>query len=154
MGQELKDKMKKIILTETNFNKLKLLIKENKEKEIIFTSTDDEFNRKVMEKLPIQIILIPLENRKDYAKQRNSGFNQVMAKIAKKNNIKIGIKLDELILTKNKEKLLARLKQNIILCNKNKVDMIFIIEKNKRDIHELKALGSTLGMPTWMTKKL
>jgi len=146
--------MKKIILTETNFNKLKLLIKENKEKEIIFTSTDDEFNRKVMEKLPIQIILIPLENRKDYAKQRNSGFNQVMAKIAKKNNIKIGIKLDELILTKNKEKLLARLKQNIILCNKNKVDMIFIIEKNKRDIHELKALGSTLGMPTWMTKKL
>ena len=146
--------MKKIILTETNFNKLKLLIKENKEKEIIFTSTDDEFNRKVMEKLPIQIILIPLENRKDYAKQRNSGFNQVMAKIAKKNKIKIGIKLDELILTKNKEKLLARLKQNIILCNKNKVDMIFIIEKNKRDIHELKALGSTLGMPTWMTKKL
>ena len=37
-----------IILTETNFNKLKDQIKKNKEHEIIFTSSDDEFNRKVI----------------------------------------------------------------------------------------------------------
>ena len=146
--------MEQITLIEKNFSRLKELIKKNNTKEIIFTSEDDDLNRKVMEKLPIQIILIPLENRKDYSKQRNSGFNQVMAKIAKKNKIKIGIKLDELILSKNKEQILARLKQNIILCNKNKIQIIFIQEKNKKKSHELKALSLILGMPTWMTKNI
>ncbi len=146
--------MKQIILTEKNFNKLKLEIKKNKDKEIIFTSEDDEFNRKVLEKLPIQILLISLENKKDYAKQRNSGFNQVMAKIAKKNKIKIGIPLDEIINSKNKERILARLKQNIMLCNKNKVQMIFIQEKNKKDIQSLKSLMLILGMHTSSVKNL
>lgn len=146
--------MKQITLTETNFNKLKLLVKENKDKEIIFTSTDDNLNRKVMEKLPIQIVQIPLKNRKDYSKQRNSGFNQVMARIANKNNIKIGINLDELINSKNKEEIIARLKQNIMLCSKNKVKINFIENKHKRNSQELKSLGLILGMPTWMTKEL
>lgn len=146
--------MEQITLTETNFSRLKELVKKNKDKEIIFTSNDDELNRKVMEKLPIQIILIHLEDRKDYSKQRNSGFNQVMAKVAKKNKIAIGIDLDELINSKNKERLISRIKQNIMLCNKNKVEMKFHQTKEKRKIHDLKSLGLILGMPTWMTKNL
>jgi len=144
--------MEQIILTEKNFSRLKEFVKKEKEKEIIFSSEDDDLNRKVVEKLPVQIILISLEGRKDYFKQRNSGFNQVMAKIAKKNNIKIGINLDELISSKHKGAILARLKQNIKLCNKNGVQMVFIQEKNKRNEHELKSLGSVLGMPNWMIK--
>lgn len=143
------------ILTKTDFNKLKLLAKEAKPP-IIFTSDDDELNRKVLEKLPIQILLINLEKRKDFQKQRNSGLNQVLAKIAKKNKIQIGINLDEIIESKNKHLILARITQNIKLCNKNKIQMQFITQnkKNKRNIYDLKSLGLVLGMPTWMTKGL
>ena len=146
--------MQREILTEKDFNKLKEKIKKLNDKEIIFTSGDDELNRKVLEKLKINILLIPLSKRKDYTKQRNSGLNEVMAKIAKEKKIQIGIDLDELITSKNKSLLLSRLKQNITLCNRYKVQMQFIQSKNKRDKNLLKSLGLTLGMPTWMIKNL
>jgi RNase P/RNase MRP subunit p30 len=143
-----------IILQKDNFNRLKEKVK-NSEKPIVFTSEDDEFNRKVLEKLPINILLINQKNRKDFQKQRNSGFNQVLAKITKKNNIQIGINLDEIIDSNSKEKfqILARIKQNIKLCNKNKIQMQFI-GKNKRNLHDLKSLGLILGMNTSIVKNL
>jgi RNase P/RNase MRP subunit p30 len=151
----------KILLTETNFSKLKEKIKKEKSENniIIYSSEDDELNRKVIEKLPINVLLINQKNRKDFQKQRNSGFNQVMAKTAKKNSIIIGINFDEIIESPNfkeREEILARIKQNVFLCNKNKVKMQFIIQKdkNKRNIHDLKSLGLVLGMPTWMTSSL
>jgi len=148
-----------IILTQENFSKLKEDVKKNNDKKIIFNSNDDELNRKVIEKLPINILLINLSNRKDFQKQRNSGFNQVMAKAMKKKNISLGINLDEIIESKNlKEKsgIFARIKQNIMLCNKNKINMNFIAqkEKNQRNIYDLKSLGLILGMPTGMVKNL
>lgn len=150
--------MESIILAQTNFNKLKDEVKKNSDKEIIFSSNDDELNRKVMEKLPINVILINQKARKDFQKQRNSGFNQVMAKIAKKKTIITGINFDEILEIKNlkeKAEILARIKQNIFLCNKNKVKMKFITQKqkNKRNIYDLKSLGLILGMPNWMTKE-
>ncbi len=147
--------METILLTQTNFNKLKEEIKKNKDKKVIFTSEDDELNRKVLEKLPISILLLNQKNRKDFTKQRNSGLNQVLAKIAKKNKIQIGINLDELVPAQGKteSQLLARIQQNIKLCNKNKIQMQFI-SKQKQNLNSLKALGSTLGMPSWMTSEL
>jgi len=146
------------IITETNFNKIKTAVKKNKSKTIIFSSDDDELNRKVLEKLPIDVLLINQSGRKDFQKQRNSGFNQVLAKIARKNNIAIGINLDEIINLKSKQKteVLARIKQNIKLCNKNKLKMKFISPsgKIKRNVYDLKALGLVLGMPTWMTSDI
>ena len=52
--------------------------------------------------------------------------------------------------------MIARIKQNIKLCNKSKLKMEFIAQnkKNERNLHDLKALGLVLGMPTWMTKNL
>ena len=101
------------------------------------------------------------EKRKDFQKQRNSGFNQVLAKIAKKNNITIGINLDEILEAKSlkqKAKILARTKQNIKLCNKNKLQMKFLSPsqnpKNSRNIYDLKSLGLVLGMPTERIKEL
>ena len=93
--------------------------------------------------------------RKDFQKQRNSGFNHVLAKIAKKKNTTIGIDLDEIINSKGKQKsdILARTKQNIKLCNKNKLRMKFH-GKNKRNIYDLKSLGLTLGMNPSITKTL
>ena len=150
-----------ILLTEANFSKLKEIIKKEKSenKKIIYSSEDDELNRKVVEKLQIDILLLNLSNRKDFQKQRNSGFNQVLAKAMKKKNINLGINFDEVVEErglKKKLEILARIKQNIVLCNKEKIKMKFIIrkEKNNRNIYDLKALGLILGMPTWMTKEL
>ena len=144
--------MERIILTEKNFTKLRDLIKKNEGKEIIFSSSDDDFNRKVIEKLPVNVLLIPLEGRKDFSKQRNSGFNEIMAKAAKKSGVKIGFFLDELIFSNEKEKIISRIKQNIKLCSRNKVQIVFIEEKEKRNLFLIKSLGLSLGMPTWMVK--
>lgn len=145
--------MERVILTETNFSRLKEFVKKNKGKEIVFSSNDDDLNRKVLEKLEVNFILIKLENRKDYLKQRNSGLNEVMVKIAKKKNVGIGIDFDELKESKDKEKILSRIRQNISLCKRVKVRMKFFSE-NEQDAYFLKSLGLVLGMPTWMVKEV
>ena len=149
--------MNSILIQEKTFEKARNEIRKNLDKNVIFSSDDDNLNRKILEKEKIDIFMLLLADRKDFQKQRNSGFNHVLAKIAKKNNIIIGINLDEIINSnlKEKAKVLARVRQNIKLCNKNKLKMRFVFsDKNKRDIHDLKALGLILGMPTWMTKSL
>jgi ribonuclease P/MRP protein subunit RPP1 len=148
--------MEQILIQEDNFDKARKLIKENSGKSIIFTSDDDELNRKILEKENIQILLLNMEKRKDFQKQRNSGLNHVLAKLAKKKEIIIGINLDEIIKTSEKEKarILARVMQNVRICNKNKLKMKFISKENKRNIYDLKSLGLILGMPTWMISTL
>ena len=150
--------MKHILIKEKDFNKIKRKIKDNKDKKIIFSSENDDLNRQVIEKADIDVLLLSQMKRKDFMKQRNSGLNQVMAKIAKERGINIGINLDEIIEANkiNKPRVLSRTKQNIKLCNKNKINMsfIYINKKNKRSLDNLKSLGLVLGMPTWMTKNL
>lgn len=151
-----------IIISESTFEKARKKIRESlqkfPEKKIIFSSSDDELNRKILEKENISGLLLTQSGRKDFQKQRDSGLNQVLAKLAKEKNIFIGINLDEIIKSSQteKEKILARVKQNIKLCNKNKLQMKFIAQNpaNERDIYDLRALSLVLGMPTWMTKNL
>ena len=146
-----------VIINEADFLKARKKIREAQKDKIgiIFSSNDDELNKKVLEKEKINTLLLSLSGRKDWMKQRNSGFNQVFAKLAKKNNVSIGINLDEIIDAEKKEKaeILARIRQNIKLCNKNKLKMKFI-SKEKKDKYNLRSLGLSLGMPTWMTKEL
>lgn len=136
-------------ITATTFEKARNLIKQSKFP-IIFTSNDDELNRKILEKEKIDILLINLKDRKDFQKQRSSGLDSVMAREAAKKKIIIAINLNEIISSTGKEKsqILARIRQNIELCKKYKVKMTFL--PKSKDIHALKALGLTLGMPTWM----
>ena len=149
--------MEQVLIHENNFDKARKLIKENKNKKIIFSSEDDELNRKIIDKEDISILLINQAGRKDFQKQRNSGLNQVLAKMAKKKNIAIGVNLDEIILSEGKEKakILARISQNIKICNKNKLKMeiIALDKKNDRNVYDLKALNLVLGMPTNMIKE-
>jgi RNase P/RNase MRP subunit p30 len=147
---------KQIIIQENNFDKARKLIRENQGKEIVFSSDDDEISRKILEKENISILLLNQEGRKDFHKQRNSGLNQVLAKLAKKKNIAIGINLDELITSTEKEKsaILARVIQNIKICRKSKLKMKFIQKSQKRNLIDVKSLGLTLGMPTNMIKDL
>lgn len=148
-----------VFISEKTFENARKAIRNARGKgRIVFSSSDDDLNRKILEKEEIDVLLLSLRGRKDRLKQRNSGFNQVMAKFAKKRNIKIGIDLDEILNADKEEKaeLLARIRQNIRLCNKNKLDMVFFSfrEKDKKNSRDLKALGLSLGMPTKMTKNL
>ena len=131
-----------IFIQENNFDKARKKIKESKNKTIIFSSNSDELNRKILEKEKIDILLLNQTGKKDKQKQRDSGLNHVLAKIAKKNNIAIGINFDEIVNAKTQEKaeILARIKQNIKLCNKNKLKMKFI-SKKQPDIYDLKSFG-------------
>jgi len=134
---------------------IRILREKYPKSKIGFVGCDDALNRKILEKELIDFLVILQANRKDSAKQRQSGFNEVLAKIAKKNKVIIGICLDEIIESQGKIKsdILARIRQNVKLSAKNKLNMRFC-GKTKRDSYALKALGSSLGMPTWMTKKL
>lgn len=146
-----------ILISELDFQKARNKIKKAKEegKKIIFSGSD-EMNRKILEKEKIDILLIKLSERKDKIKQRNSGFNHVLAILAGKKNIAIGIDLDEIINANKKEKvkILARLIQNIKICKKNKLKIIFLANQHQKDIYDLKALGLVLGMHTDMTSEL
>jgi RNase P/RNase MRP subunit p30 len=147
-----------ILIQEKTFEKTRNEIRKNNDKTIIFSSNNDDLNRKILEKEKINILLLNQSERKDFMKQRNSGLNQVLAKIAKKKEVIIGINFDEILTSSGKRKsdILARIKQNIKLCNKNKLKMkfIFLDKKNNRNIHDLKSLGLVLGMPTSITKFL
>lgn len=150
--------MSSVFIEEENFDKARKRIRESKNAEIIFSGNNDETNRKVIEKEPISILLIKQKGRRDKQKQRDSGLNSVLAKIAKKRNIKIGISFDELIDSRGKEKteILSRIEQNIKICKKEKLKMkiIALNEKNKRNDYDLKALGLVLGIPTQTIKDL
>ena len=84
------------VITEKSFEKIRKEVAKS-DGVTVFSSDDDDLNRRVMEKLKINALLISQLRRKDFSKQRNSGLNHVLAKIAKKNNIEIGIDLDEII---------------------------------------------------------
>ena len=144
-----------IFIHEKDFSKARDLIRKNKGKKIVFSSDDDELNRKILEKEKIDVLLLNLTNRKDRQKQRESGFDHVMAKIAKKNGVVLGINLSEILDArgKNKAEILARISQNVKICNKNKLKMVFL-KTRERNSYDLKSLGLTLGMPTWMMEEI
>jgi RNase P/RNase MRP subunit p30 len=120
--------------------------KANPEEIIVIKAGDEEFNRKVLEIKEVNILLGPeLHDRKDKLKQRDSGLNEFLCKLAAKNNIKIGINFQEIIsLPKiQKAKILARIIQNIKLCKRTKTDII-IWPENKYKKQDITAIITTL----------
>jgi len=120
----------------------------------IVVAKDDEFNRKILENKKVDVLLFgDFKGRKDRLKQRDSGLNHVLCKLAKDNNIAIGLDFSEI-----KEKTdfvladyLGRLMQNIKLCSKYKIKIVLFNagDKNK---HDLFSLLMSLGMPTSTAK--
>ena len=142
------------ILNTTNLNELRKQVQELKKlgkEEIAIVSQDDEFNRKALEIKGINIFIINEElNKKDYMKQRDSSLNEVLAKLASKNNISIGIEIEKIIKLSDieKAKSLARLKQNLEICKRTQTRMIFITKNNKIDPRALQSILITLGAST------
>lgn len=146
------------IINTTNLNQVRKQIQEQKKDNpkqlIIIQAQDDEFNRKILENKDVDILLSPESHeRKDYMKQRDSGLNEVLCKLATKNNIKIAINLSEINkqTPKNKAIILARIKQNIILCKRTKTP-IMILDKEKFTKQDITSFFLTLGASTQQAK--
>lgn len=147
------------ILNTTNLNEARKKIleakKKNPEERVALLSQDDEFNRKALEIKGLNMLIINENlNIKDYSKQRNSQLNEILARLASKNNILIGIQIDKIIEkeTKEKARALARLKQNLMLCKKTKAKLEFL--GNTKDKRGLQSLLLTLGADTKQASNL
>jgi RNase P/RNase MRP subunit p30 len=124
-----------MILKTTNLQEIRNAIqrqkKSDREEPIIVKALDEEFNRKVLEIKGVNILLGPeIHGRKDKMKQRDSGLNEFLCKLAKKNNIQIAIDMEKLqkLDKKEKAKSLARIIQNISLCKRTKTSVILFPE--------------------------
>jgi len=95
---------------------------------ILINSKTPEIDRPNLEKGNFDIIF-NLENnvRSDFIHQRNSGLNQVFCKLANRKNTAIGISFLNLLEKKpfERAKALGRIEQNLKLCKKYKVKVIF-----------------------------
>lgn len=145
--------MNQEIIRETSYSKIGNVIKKSLEKNLvpIVISNDDELTRKLFEKEKNIIVAIALKNRKDKLYYKDSGFDEVIANFAGKNNNSLGIIFDELLEAGKleKAKILARIRQNIKIAKKKKVKIKFIFLKgDKKDKYDLYSLGLILGMDT------
>jgi len=118
-------------ISTTNLNEIRNQIqkskKANPDEIIVVRAGDEEFNRKILEIKGVNILLSPeLHERRDKLKQRDSGLNEFLCKLAAKNNIKIAIDIDEIKKLDKKQKalVLSRIIQNITLCKRTKAQII------------------------------
>jgi RNase P/RNase MRP subunit p30 len=133
------------MITTPNIEQAKRLIKLEKEKPVIVQAQDDDFNRKMLEYGKFDILLSPEAGiRKHKLRQLDSGFNHVLAEIAVKNKVAIGIDIAEISRLEKKEKAirLSRIAQNIKICRKAKTQIKALNAKDKKDAA---ALLTSLG---------
>lgn len=109
-----------IKLSKGNIMKLK-----NPKAMTLFES-DRENDRFVIEKCkPSMIFNFEDEKAKDFIHHRNSGMNQVFCRYMAENNIKYGLSLGSIISADDnfRAQVIGRIKQNVKLCRKYKVEM-------------------------------
>ena len=112
----------------------------NKKGLVIVQGGDLEINRFVVENMKVDILLSPEKNsKKDLMFSRRSGLNQVLCKLAAKNDVAIGFDFSYLLNSSGKEQsiILGRMKQNVKFCKKYGVKMIF--SSFARDKYELRS---------------
>ncbi len=129
-------------------------LKDKKEKKIIaFLGGDDALNRRAIESLKIDYLVSPEGNTKfDNLKQRDSGLNHVVARMAAEKGVKIIIDMKEVASLKGKEKAvrISRVMQNVRICRKVKCQILIasLVEDKKGlfDVRGRQAFGNGLGM--------
>lgn len=120
--------------------------------ELVIVKCTDEKSLRIAAENKNADILIGLESieGKDSLHGRNSGMNEVICKLLKKNSIAMGISFKSVLNSANKALILGRIMQNIELCRKYKVEMVLAsFAESKWDLrsaNELVSFGVTLGM--------
>jgi ribonuclease P/MRP protein subunit RPP1 len=138
------------IINTKNPNEMNNLIKNNSFNIVI--GGNEIVNRKALENKNIQMLLNAEPEEDDFMHSRNSGLNQVLVKLAKRNDIVIGFSFNKILKLNNENRihLLGKIMQNIMLCNKYKVKMAMVNfinnEFDERSENDLKDLGLTLGI--------
>src|SRR3989344_4897415 len=112
---------------------------------------DDKKNRKIVENKKIDIFLSPEKTRtRDFMHSRDSGLNQVLCELARKNNIAIGFNFNNVLKSENREVILGKMMQNVRLCRKYNVKMVILSGANNtyelRGAKDLFSFGLILGM--------
>lgn len=121
---------------------------------IVKASSSEEKNRKILSDSRIDIVCGFEEiDKKDSLHFRSSGLNQVLLKLANRNQIVIGFNFNVLLNCKDTFEtalLMGRMKQNVKFCRKYHVKMVVAsFAKSKyemRDVKDLLAFARVLGM--------
>lgn len=145
------------MIDNTNLNQARKEIQKLKEdgKIVLVQAQGDDFNRKMFENSDIDVIVgLEIHDRKDYLKQRDSGLNEILCRLAKKNGIKIGIELKKIVKLgpRGKALVLSRIMQNIRLCRRVGVRMV-IMDSESFGEQELSGFLISLGASTKQVKE-
>ena len=111
---------------------------------------NSDINKQILDTKNVNLLIDPESLENDFMNYKNSGLNHVLVKLAKKNNVNLGISLNRLDkLNKVKRAyLFGKIIQNVILYNKYKVDFFmvnFINSENEKNIGDLVSFGLSLG---------
>ncbi len=123
------------MINTSNLEQAKDLIKKSTQKPIIVKAQNEIFNRKILEygKFDILLDIESTAKKETTSKNIDSGFNHVLAKIASKNNISLGIDLKSIESLNKKERsiILEKIIQNIKICRKAKTKIKLLNFKDK-----------------------
>jgi RNase P/RNase MRP subunit p30 len=121
---------------------------------------DDAFNRRVVETLRVDYLVSPERGVKaDSLKQRDSGINHVVAKLAKEKGVVIVVNMSEVRKLRGKELALrlGRLIQNVKVCRKAGCGIgIGSFGSGKSEVFgekERRAFGVSLGMSSVQSRE-
>jgi len=95
---------------------------------VVVMGGNEVINRMAVENKKVNVLLSPEKNyKKDFLLSKNSGLNQVLCKLAKTNNVAIGFDFSYILNSQDNKKIniLGRMMQNVKLCKKYKLKMIF-----------------------------
>jgi len=145
------------VIESKNLKEIKKLA--DKPSDLVFVKgLDEELNRIILASKKIDVLIDCQDSiKKDSFHYRNSGLTQVSCSIAKKNNIAIGFSLRSILKSINRPLVLGRIKQNIKLCRKYKLKMLFCsLSEDTYDIRnsqDMLSLAKILGMNPGEAKK-
>jgi len=120
---------------------------------IVGSATDEKCIRKILENKRYDCISeLTFSIGKDKVTQRISNLNEVLVKLAYKNNVAYGLSFYHILIAKNRPKLIGREMQNIRLCKGVNKPLVLIASfarkpDQMRWPHDLVSLGVVLGLP-------
>lgn len=116
--------------------------------QVVVEAGSDEFNRKIFEIKDVDMVVGLEFDRKDRLKQRDSGMNEVLAKLAKSNGIVVGIDVSKIngLSGLEKGKVLSRIRQNISLCKRTGARIVILGADAKEAMSFIVSLDGSTGM--------
>tara|TARA_Y100000310_G_C20624360_1_gene785049 strand:- start:1019 stop:1588 length:570 start_codon:yes stop_codon:yes gene_type:complete len=125
--------------------------KAKKLSELVFVKSSDKDRAVIENNKGLFLYGLEKDAKRDFIHHR-AGLNQVLSKLAYKNNVKVCVSFSDILTSKDVERanILGRMMHNIRICRKYKVGMVigsFASEPfEMRSTHDLMAFGKVLGM--------